>query len=119
MNKHISFTAGVINLNNSHEDAYYQNSSTFQMASRTGRNVYFPPRASSKVHPALRQAAFRCRLSFFRFSHPCEWAVLHNVSTLREHQILSRTDTFLDLHGRGAWLGECVHRCNASTIKID
>jgi TonB-dependent receptor len=40
MNKHISFTAGVINLNNSHEDAYYQNSSTFQMASRTGRNVY-------------------------------------------------------------------------------
>jgi TonB-dependent receptor len=41
MNKHLSFTAGVINLNNSHEDAYYQNASTFQMASRTGRNVYF------------------------------------------------------------------------------
>lgn len=40
MNKHLSFTAGVINLNNSHEDAYYQNASTFQMASRTGRNVY-------------------------------------------------------------------------------
>ena len=39
-NKSLSFTAGVINLNNSHEDAYYKNAAVFQMASRTGRNYY-------------------------------------------------------------------------------
>ena len=38
--KFLSFTAGVINLNNTHEDAYQTTSSTFQMASRTGRTFY-------------------------------------------------------------------------------
>jgi len=38
--KHLSFTGGIINLNDSHEDAYYQNTAIFQMASRTGRTFY-------------------------------------------------------------------------------
>ena len=41
LNKYLSFNAGILNLNNSHEDAYYKNASIFQMASRTGRNFYF------------------------------------------------------------------------------
>lgn len=40
INDTFSLAAGIINLNNTHEDAYYQNASTFQMASRTGRNGY-------------------------------------------------------------------------------
>ena len=36
----LSFTAGVINLNDTHEDAYQTNEKTFQMASRTGRTYY-------------------------------------------------------------------------------
>jgi len=36
----LSFTAGVINLNNTHEDAYQTNSRTYQLASRTGRTYY-------------------------------------------------------------------------------
>jgi len=36
----LNFTAGVINLNNTHEDAYQTNANTFQMASRTGRTFY-------------------------------------------------------------------------------
>jgi len=36
----LNFTAGVINLNNTHEDAYQTTASTFQMTSRTGRTFY-------------------------------------------------------------------------------
>ena len=38
--KFLNFTAGVINLNNTHEDAYQTTGATFQMASRTGRTFY-------------------------------------------------------------------------------
>ena len=38
--KFLNFTAGVINLNNTHEDAYQTTAATFQMASRTGRTFY-------------------------------------------------------------------------------
>jgi outer membrane receptor protein involved in Fe transport len=38
--KFLNFTAGVINLNNTHEDAYQTTAETFQMASRTGRTFY-------------------------------------------------------------------------------
>ena len=38
--KFLNFTAGVINLNNRHEDAYQTTAATFQMASRTGRTFY-------------------------------------------------------------------------------
>jgi len=37
---YFSFTAGIINLNNTHEDAYQTNANTFQLASRTGRTIY-------------------------------------------------------------------------------
>ncbi|WP_440845102.1 TonB-dependent receptor [Sphingomonas sp. 22176] len=39
-NKWLSFTGGIINLNNTHEDAYQTTADTFQMASRTGRTFY-------------------------------------------------------------------------------
>jgi TonB-dependent receptor len=38
--KFLSFTGGIINLNNTHEDAYQTTADTFQMASRTGRTFY-------------------------------------------------------------------------------
>jgi len=38
--KFLSFTGGIINLNNTHEDAYQTNEDTFQLASRTGRTFY-------------------------------------------------------------------------------
>jgi TonB-dependent receptor len=37
---YLSFTAGVINLNDTHEDAYQTTADTFQMTSRTGRTFY-------------------------------------------------------------------------------
>jgi hypothetical protein len=36
----LSFTAGIINLNYTHEDAYQTTADTFQMTSRTGRTFY-------------------------------------------------------------------------------
>ncbi|WP_066719363.1 TonB-dependent receptor [Sphingomonas pituitosa] len=39
-NKWLSFTGGIINLNNTHEDAYQTTADTFQMTSRTGRTFY-------------------------------------------------------------------------------
>jgi len=39
-NKWLNFTGGIINLNNTHEDAYQTTADTFQMASRTGRTFY-------------------------------------------------------------------------------
>ncbi|RZF65031.1 TonB-dependent receptor [Sphingomonas populi] len=38
--KFLSFTGGIINLNNTHEDAYQTTEDTFQMASQTGRTFY-------------------------------------------------------------------------------
>lgn len=38
--KYLSFTGGIINLNNTHEDAYQTTADTFQLASRTGRTYY-------------------------------------------------------------------------------
>jgi TonB-dependent receptor len=38
--KFLSFTGGIINLNNTHEDAYQTTGDTFQLASRTGRTFY-------------------------------------------------------------------------------
>ncbi|RMB35727.1 TonB-dependent receptor [Sphingomonas sp. PP-F2F-G114-C0414] len=38
--KFLSFTGGIINLNDTHEDAYQTNEDTFQLASRTGRTFY-------------------------------------------------------------------------------
>ncbi|GAA0745514.1 TonB-dependent receptor [Sphingomonas sp. ABOLD] len=39
-NKWLNFTGGIINLNDTHEDAYQTTADTFQMASRTGRTFY-------------------------------------------------------------------------------
>lgn len=38
--KFLSFTGGIINLNNTHEDAYQTTENTFQLASQTGRTFY-------------------------------------------------------------------------------
>jgi TonB-dependent receptor len=38
--KHLSFSAGVINLNNASEQAYYQNANVWQESSQVGRSYY-------------------------------------------------------------------------------